>query len=652
MVSRTRIPTAMFPVGGSETDPVPRTNTPSAMTRDGSGEPQNEEMIQDYPCGEETGHYFISSPLNVYSIGRSGAVVLYVEGGCPDFTWTSDNAWATFSSATTSARYNTLESGADEGQDTVVTVIQTALAEIRDYPWPGEVVLFIDGGCPPFDWTVSGTGLTLDYVATNSRRNRLHGASGVSCGAVTVEDLCAASVSWCWSPDFSYIAEQHTKIASSMDLTVEKGVPDIVWEFVGSATGWTIQTSPTSDLDTVLSPPYTSEDEIVTVKATDACGNEVSKDFMLSCDPIYGGQSLATHGTYVASYGSDICQISDDLFASVHGYGGVLRTFTINLTTGEISDVIDSATFAGGATVVSPRIVHVFGGMVAIAFGGGDGRIVTHSIQTGTGAIGAQVESAQFYNAEVKTLDFISVGGGLYCVAYSRADSGYLTGASVDAAGAIDTNFEDGNSFTEQFHDTRLRSISMCYVGGDYAHDTALAFVGYDSHEGKIQTWTVHTSATLVDSVTFSADGAMAADVVKISYDNIGYVLAWEAILNGGYLQVYSRDEDNGTLTLEATRAMTSYFAHPSIVNMQEDCFFIVYPYSIHYNFHTVLIDTWGDYAIRNMTYRRSNRRPYGSDLQVVRCSDSVAAAVCGFYYVGGSYDFGVYSQRFYCNTY
>jgi len=65
---------------------VSRTRIPIAMMRDGSGEPQNEEMIQDYPCGEETGHYFISSPLNVYSIGRSGAVVLYVEGGCPDFT--------------------------------------------------------------------------------------------------------------------------------------------------------------------------------------------------------------------------------------------------------------------------------------------------------------------------------------------------------------------------------------------------------------------------------------------------------------------------------------------------------------------------------------------------------------------------------------
>jgi len=218
MVSRTRIPTGMFPVGGSETDPTPRTATPSAITKDGSGEPINEEMIQDYPCGEEAGHYFISSPLNVYSIGRSGAVVLYVEGGCPNFTWASDNAWATFGTATTSVRYNTISSTSAEGQDTVVTVTDANGLEVTiSVPWNGaatccddppalsiqtpvaeivgefavcEVVVFIDGGCPPFAWvttTTSGTA-TLDYAATNSRRNRITGTA--PCWTLTVTDYC------------------------------------------------------------------------------------------------------------------------------------------------------------------------------------------------------------------------------------------------------------------------------------------------------------------------------------------------------------------------------------------------------------------------------------------------------------------------------
>ena len=218
MVDRTRTPTAMYPTGYTPSTPSGEV-TPEVMTRNGSGEPYNEEMIQDYPCGDEDGHYFISSPLNVYSIGRSGAVVLYVEGGCPDFTWASDNAWATFSSATTSVRYNTISSTSAEGQDTVVTVTDTNGLEVTiNVPWNGaasccedppalsiqtpvaevsgematcEVVVFIDGGCPPFAWetTVTSGTAALDYAATNSRRNRI--AGNAPCWTLTVTDHCS-----------------------------------------------------------------------------------------------------------------------------------------------------------------------------------------------------------------------------------------------------------------------------------------------------------------------------------------------------------------------------------------------------------------------------------------------------------------------------
>jgi len=219
MVSRTRIPTGMYPTGYTPSTPSGKV-TPEAMTKDGSGEPHNKEIIQDYPCGDEAGHYFISSPVNTWSIGRSGAVVLYVEGGCPNFTWASDNAWATFGTAETSVRYNTISSTADEGQDTIVTVtdanglevtisvpwhggptccedvplafsVQTAWDEVDDSRnWPGEVVILLDGGCPPFDWTVSGTNFTLDNAASNSRRNRLANAVGPATPEITVTDLC------------------------------------------------------------------------------------------------------------------------------------------------------------------------------------------------------------------------------------------------------------------------------------------------------------------------------------------------------------------------------------------------------------------------------------------------------------------------------
>ena len=219
MTSRTRIPTAIYPTGHTVSNEEGET-AGQVMMKSGDGSPISKQMIQDYPCGDETGHYFISSPLNVYSIGRSGSVVLYVEGGCPNFTWASDNAWATFSSATTSVRYNTIESTAAEGQDTIVTVTDANGLEVTiNVPWNGavsccedppalsiqtleselgpfldgvEIVVFIDGGCPPFGWVITNSiDVNLDYAATNSRRNRV--SSSILCPpfTLTVTDLCS-----------------------------------------------------------------------------------------------------------------------------------------------------------------------------------------------------------------------------------------------------------------------------------------------------------------------------------------------------------------------------------------------------------------------------------------------------------------------------
>lgn len=213
---------SMYPSGytpSTETGEV----SDQAMTRSGIGKPINEEMIEDYACGDEPGHYFISSPLNVYALARDSSVVLYVEGGCANFTWASDNAWATFSSATTSVRYNTLTSSADEGQDTVVTVtdsnglevtinvpymdastccedvptalaFQTPIDELIDI-WPGQAEVFIDGGCPPFTWRATPSGFYWrEYPTTNSRRNKLYRETSDNPEYVRVTDHCGTVV--------------------------------------------------------------------------------------------------------------------------------------------------------------------------------------------------------------------------------------------------------------------------------------------------------------------------------------------------------------------------------------------------------------------------------------------------------------------------
>ena len=305
MVSRTKIPTAIYPIGHTPSNEDGET-AGQVMMKSGDGSPVSKQMIQDYPCGDESGHYFISSPLNVYSIGRSGSVVLYVEGGCPNFMWASDNAWATFSSATTSVRYNTIESGADEGQDTVVTVtdanglkvtinvpwngavsccedppafsIQTIAAELG--PFPGESVIFLDGGCSPFTWAISGTGFTLDYAATNSRHNRVHNDATPSdvTITITVEDSCGQtdeiSAYYCNCDVEDDVAYDTTNSDETVDqsntatVIVTGGCTPFSWEVSG--TGFTLVAASTAGRTNTLIADGTACGA-ATITVTDNC---------------------------------------------------------------------------------------------------------------------------------------------------------------------------------------------------------------------------------------------------------------------------------------------------------------------------------------------------------------------------------------------
>jgi len=304
MVARTKIPTAIYPIGHTVSNEDGET-AGQVMMKSGDGSPVSKQMIQDYPCGDETGHYFISSPMNIYSIGRSGSVVLYVEGGCPNFTWASDNVWATFSSATTSVRYNTIESTAAEGQDTVVTVtdanglevtinvpwngaasccedppafsIQTIAAELG--PFPGESVVFLDGGCSPFTWTISGTGFTLDYAATNSRHNRVHGTIDGNV-TVTVEDSCGqtdeVSVVICNCDVEDDVAYDTTNSDETVDregeatIIVIDGCGPFSWEVSG--TGFTLAAASTDSRTNTLIADGTACGS-ATITVTDNCGD-------------------------------------------------------------------------------------------------------------------------------------------------------------------------------------------------------------------------------------------------------------------------------------------------------------------------------------------------------------------------------------------
>lgn len=66
----------------------------------------------------------------------------------------------------------------------------------------GSITLYVSGGCPPYSWSVSGLGYTLDNASTTDVTNGLNSASG-TCGVnygpiatVTVTDDCSDSVSF------------------------------------------------------------------------------------------------------------------------------------------------------------------------------------------------------------------------------------------------------------------------------------------------------------------------------------------------------------------------------------------------------------------------------------------------------------------------
>jgi hypothetical protein len=64
----------------------------------------------------------------------------------------------------------------------------------------GSISVYVSGGCPPYSWSVSGTGYTLDNASTTGLINGLNSAAG-TCGVnygpvatVTITDNCSDSV--------------------------------------------------------------------------------------------------------------------------------------------------------------------------------------------------------------------------------------------------------------------------------------------------------------------------------------------------------------------------------------------------------------------------------------------------------------------------
>ena len=519
MVDRTRIPTSMYPSGYTPDTPDGEV-TPVAMTKSGSGEPILKEMLQDYPCGDEPGCGFRSSPLNIYPIARDSSVVLYVEKGCANFTWESDNEWATFGSATTSARYNTLTSSADEGQDTVVTVtdsnglevtitvlysdassccedppalsFRTVSTEIADCVGR-DVVVFIAGGCPPFTWEVSAVGGTaeLDYEATNSRRNRV--TSDTPCVVVTVTDACSQTAEiglYTWTEFDNY------------EFDNDRGLRP-----------WVVNLA--TDYYAVVYNGPADDGQIKTFHIPSATGVITEID----------------DWEYQASNGDNamIINISDDVYAITDesGYIYTVRISDVGVIT---KSLMGSESIGDGANRTNNYILNVYGDVYAVFWDRSSGRRISTFSISNAGAISALDTWTGNYMDEGPAVA-IKVAIDVYAVVklsdyrkftvytFEIANNGTITKSVIDSVTITVTGIDSETSHSL----TRILEVGsnvfvITHTGSDTYHHSLITF-GI-ANDGTIDTSEIDTLPK------FAASGGGApAHIVYSGSGDIYYVV-------------------------------------------------------------------------------------------------------------------------------
>ncbi len=108
-------------------------NYPLKMKQPGDGQRHDLNMMPVIACCDED-EYFFEWGFNPDIILPSKSLEVYVEGGCPDYSWSTDDAEYTFANATTSVPYNTLIASAGAGAGVVeITVTDDCANDVTAY---------------------------------------------------------------------------------------------------------------------------------------------------------------------------------------------------------------------------------------------------------------------------------------------------------------------------------------------------------------------------------------------------------------------------------------------------------------------------------------------------------------------------------------
>ncbi len=279
------------------------------------------KIIPPFSASSDRGYKFLRV-FDQYYASRGGRLVLWVEGGIAPYDWVVTGSDFTLDAAQTNVQYNFIsvnDAAVLDNTETItitdannvsVTIVvctcnPTNCEDAADYAFtfgstsPPDLTMgcqsaqvFVTGGCPPYQWSVTAGDIELSIEWTNQRSNRFRcpepgcGSSDCASFEITVVDGESNSVSGpCGTSSFAFDNSSTSDTiapGATVSIYVTGGVGPYAWSVVG--TGYTLGSATTPDgtvVNTLISAsgscgvqyaPYA----VVTV--VDACGDSIEFD--------------------------------------------------------------------------------------------------------------------------------------------------------------------------------------------------------------------------------------------------------------------------------------------------------------------------------------------------------------------------------------
>jgi len=254
-----------------------------------------------------------------------------------------------------------------------------------------------------------------------------------------------------------------------------------------------------------------------------------------------------------------IIHIAGDVYAIAYvgpGGNGTIRTLTIHAD-GSIGAVISTFIFDAGTSLIEPVIVHVFGTVYAIFYGGpdNDGWLKTVTIND-DGTIGGEIDSLEFDTAYGVYSSPIHIAGSVWAVTY--------TADAINGPGRIKTILigDDGTiGPIISSYDYEANQTSAPHIIHISDNVYAIAFGG-PGFDGWLKTVTINNDGsigTAIDSLEFDVDYGcnpwlihVAGSVYAIAYDGpdgdgwLKTVIIQDSGVIGGIVSTVEYDPING----------------------------------------------------------------------------------------------------------